>query len=169
MPITNTYELITSQTLPSAQTGINLTSISQAYTHLVLLGKIVSVSAGNDIRIQVNGDTGANYNASRITASNTARTNGTVLNQTQGSSMWVTGTITTPMYYEMHFLYYSDTNNKKGVIGKASGPNTTSGEADILGYQYNSTNAISSIYIHSNASNGFAAGSYLQLYGITKA
>ena len=58
--MTATYEKVQSTTLSSTQSTVTFSSISGAYTDLVLvMGG--SNSANSDLRMRFNGDTGSNY------------------------------------------------------------------------------------------------------------
>ena len=168
-----TYEPITTVTLTSSQQFITLSNISQAYTHLILVGWIIANSV-NDIRMEINSDSGNNYNSARLSASGSSRSSGTLLGNTPYLPYaGVVGTVLTPQYIEAQFAYYSTTDNKKAAWGKTGWPNSSgSGEIDIWGYQWNNTNAITSIGIYAQGNNSpttFAAGSYVSLYGILRA
>ena len=56
----NTYALINSQTLGSAQASVAFSSISGAYTDLVLVSNFAGTASGHEIALGINGETGTN-------------------------------------------------------------------------------------------------------------
>jgi len=56
-----TYEPIATTTLGSATASITFSTISGAYTDLVLVASITGVSVATDPWIRINSDTGANF------------------------------------------------------------------------------------------------------------
>ena len=57
----STYQPIATNTLGSAAASVTFSSISGAYTDLVLIMNAGSSTTNADVDINVNGDTGANY------------------------------------------------------------------------------------------------------------
>lgn len=173
MPAGATYEPIQSTTLQSAQGSITFSNISQAYTDLILVMYAISTSANNDIRIQLNGDTGNNYNRSRISASGTTPSGGTSLSADYFWSFGAVGTNTTSQHVEMQIMRYSSSLVQKAAFGKASSPNSTgNGETIMSGFNWNSSSPVTSIYIYSagnTAPQTLAAGTMATLYGILRA
>lgn len=173
MPAGATYEPIQSTTLQSAQASITFSNISQAYTDLILIMYAISTSANNDIRIQLNGDSGNNYNCNRISSSGATPSGGTVLNNGYFWSFAAVGTNATAQHVEIQIMRYSSSLVQKAAFGKASSPNSTgNGETIMSGFNWNNSSAVTSMYIYSagnTAPQTLAAGTTATLYGILRA
>ena len=66
-----TYEPIASQTLGSAASSVTFSSISGAFTDLVLIAN-VGMSSNASYQVRVNGDTGNNYSMTRVSGNGSA-------------------------------------------------------------------------------------------------
>jgi hypothetical protein len=165
MPIT--YELVTpSQTLTSAAASITFSTISGAYTDLVLVFFTPSNSINDDMFLQYNSDTGGNY------SNTTLRGNGTAASSTRGSN--TTGarftdmsspTTTTSNLSIINIMNYSNTTTYKSNISR--GNNAATG-LDTMVTTWRNTAAITSIKIFP-ASGNMAIGTIATLYGIKAA
>jgi hypothetical protein len=109
--------LLASGSLAAAQTGVDLTSISQAYNDLMLVASGLSFTSINEnVWVRFNGDTGANYYWHQAYTSNT-------VNGTNGANEIAVAqqTDTTPTINQiiMRFPNYTDTTS--GQIVESSG------------------------------------------------
>lgn len=172
MPAGATYEPIQSTTLQSAQGSITFSNISQAYTDLILIMNVIS-SANNDVRIQLNGDGGNNYNCNRISASGATPSGSTALNNGYFWGVGPVGTGTLNGHLELQIMRYSSSQVQKAAFGKSFFPNSAgNGETNMHGFNWNNTNAVTSMYIYSAGNNSpqtFASGTTATLYGILRA
>jgi hypothetical protein len=165
MPAGNTYTPIATQTLGSAAASVTFSSISGAYTDLVLVlnGKYASTSDSSP-SLQFNGDTSTNYsetglNGDGSTASSFRESN--ISSMTAGS---MSADQSTSIF---NIMNYSNTTTYKTVISR--GNNTTYRVRAYVGL-WRSTSAINSITVLANASGiNFATGSTFSLYGIASA
>jgi len=177
-----TYELITTQTLSSSQQVVTFNSIAQGYTDLVIRGSVRTtrnVQGWDDIKINFNSDTNANYSGRLRWATGTSE------NQQSESSTYAvarpylsySADPDTNLYdnWEMYITDYSSTSMYK-VLHGTDGTNyfTSSGASGTFanGYVWLQTSAISSITIvqfSSPPNADISAQSVISLYGIKKA
>lgn len=166
----NTYTAIATQTLGSAAASVTFSSISGAYTDLVLI-----VSAGNDTNqrdmlMQVNGDTASNYSYTYLTGSGSAASSGRGSGATSYLCNWnapLAAPSTLYSEYRINLLNYSNTTTYKTFLERADNGATGYGTDAIVGL-WRSTSAITSILLKPSAYN-FATGSTFTLYGILAA
>ena len=163
-----TYEPIQTTTLNSDINSFTLSSISNSYTDLILIGYTQQDDSLDTPNIRFNGDTGANYSTLIFSGS------ATVIASVRGSNE----TFIYGGYYAvpptpgnfgtmiLHINNYANTNIKKTVIVK-SGRDT--GGIDLHQGYWNSTAAINSITLSMSQNTKWAAGSVFTLYGIKAA
>jgi len=163
----NTYEPIATNTLGSAAASVTFSSISGAYTDLVLIMNAGSSTTNADVDINVNGDTGANY--SRTILYGTGSTAGST-RYTGASNFSLTyyGNPSTTFSWIgiVNFMNYSNTTTYKTFLSKADNADTY-GVNNEVGLWRN-TAAITSIVI-ANRTYNFSSGSTFTLYGIKAA
>jgi hypothetical protein len=164
MPIT--YEPISTTTLSTATASITFSTISGAYTDLVLVFFTPSNSINDDMYLQYNSDTGSNY------SNTTLRGNGTTASSTRGSN--TTGarfsdmsspTTTTSNTAIIHIMNYANTTTYKTNISRS---NNASTGIDAMVTLWRNTAAITSVKVYP-ASGNMATGTIATLYGIKSA
>lgn len=169
MPVAETYELITSQTLSSAVNTVSLGIIPSTYTDLIIIAtcKYNGASSGGpgDINIQFNNDTAANYNYGRMVTTNTIVSGGT------GSSTIINcadaGWYST---FKIHIFNYAETDSYKHALitGGSGGPSGVNQALSIGVWRNN--NAISSVQVRSETGAAqWQSGSKFCVYGIKAA
>lgn len=167
-----TFEPITTYTVPSNTNSVTFSSLSQSYTHLYIMCNILSASPGNglDYYMRINGGA-SSYNSTRLSASssskNTARQNQLASFQlfycVAGSNAgnWTAGEIWLP--------YYRDTTYVRNVQVRGGSSNDM---GRMSGF-FDTTAACNQVAFSSDISfTGSAyigAGSIFTIYGITKA
>lgn len=147
---------------------ITLSSISAAYTDLVLIVSNARTSTASTVYLQINGDIAANYSHCRIAQ-------GTVSSIAADDKIFAMNTGTggalaaSNAAYIANFMSYSNTTLKKVIVGQAVFAPTVVGSA--TGASWNSTAAINSISILASSGLGytFDAGTVVSLYGILRA
>ena len=162
-----TYEPIATQTLGSAAATVTFSSISQAYTDLVLVAATTSTVAATNFTLRMgNGsvDTASNYSHVRLAGNGTSASSGT--NSGTVLNIGDVGNPNIPSVNIINIMNYTNTTTFKTVIGRV-------GEADIqlqavVGLWRKTPEAINIITI-GTASNNFAIGSTFTLYGIKAA
>lgn len=145
-------------------TNIEFTSIPATYTHLQIRG-IGRTTSDDDFRIQINGDTGANYARHLLTASGTSVVAGNVTSDTKGSIGTTTSTANTFVGYVIDILDYANTNKYKTVRSLGGFDANGSGYITFDSSLWMNTNAITSIKIYGQSYN-FTNYSSFALYGI---
>lgn len=160
-----TYELITSTTLGSAQATVTLTSIPSTYTDLILVVTCYATGGGGgSIRTKVNSDGSTLYNTtyfygdgSSVTPGQTGDTNtGLFMGRMNGYSTEMGGGL-------IHIPNYATTTTFKNMTCFNFGRDMINWFASGT---YRSTNAITSIYMDVESSANFDTGSTFYLYGI---
>jgi hypothetical protein len=160
----NTYVALATNTLASAVGSVTFSSISGAYTDLVLVCNATSSSGSpNGLFLQVNSDTGTNYSSTRLYGTGSAVT--TVRESTTDRIMtgWTSSTGMTTMI--THLMSYANTNVFKTTISRTS---DSVSRVNITAGLWRSTSAITSITVISESTN-FNIGSTFSLYGIAAA
>lgn len=167
--------LISSQTLMAPATTVTFSSIPGTFNNLILYydGRCDDVvNASDDIYIQFNGDTGANYTRVFYGQSTLAPINGHSTSQAIGDvacAMAIagatgSGTITIFNYANSIFLknYSSRTTYTQSTLGSPSLVDAA------IGSNWNNTAAITDIVIGNlgSPSSNFIAGSIFTLYGL---
>ena len=125
-------------------------------------------SAGLDIRVQVNSDTGSNYSITRLLGYTTATSN-----RASNATYWqLTNSVgigtTEPTTHLLQFNNYSNTTTYKTVLVRYNQFQGAFAEVAAEVGLWRSTSAISSITF-SLSSSTYATGSTFSLYGILAA
>lgn len=162
-----TYEPINTTTLTTATASVTFSSISSAYTDLVLV-VVPANSAGSTVRMQLNGDTGSNYSNTFLkgngsSASSTRSSSQTYLTladdaaptRTLGESVWIS-----------HIMNYSNATTNKTILTRA---NVASVGVEATVGLWRSTSAITQVSVQQGGSVTFSVGSTFTLYGIKAA
>lgn len=161
-----TYTPIASTTLTSAQSSVTFSSISSAYTDLVLVmfARDTGSTSATNAAVTVNSDTGSNYSWTNLYG------NGSVAGSTRNSNQtsWlvpvVPNSATANVFSSTvcHFMNYSNTTTYKTMLTRADNPTDAAVTRAML---WRSTAAISTMNIAATAGN-LAIGSTFTLYGI---
>jgi len=168
----NTYTPIAQFTLTASQASISFSSISSAYTDLVLVCSAKSLNAGTDsFGISVNG-VGSGYSRTYLQGDTSAAQSGRQTAQIRIVSDYVMGTSGTQEYgvWTWHFMNYANTAYNKTVLFRGNNTSNSGGfnvEANV--YLHPSTSAISSLTIATMNGPNWAIGSTFALYGIVAA
>lgn len=155
-----TYDKIQSTTLGSSTATITLSSISSAYTDLVLVLAGL-YTASNYVNCKINNDSGSNYSATYLRGDGTSATSGRASNASYGI-----GFGENPENTIFQFLNYSNTTTNKTVLIRS---NKTSSETRAVVGLWRSTAAINRIDLLHDSANGFNTGTMVTLYGIKAA
>jgi hypothetical protein len=158
----STYTPLATTTISgSSTTSVTFSSISSAYTDLVIVMGF-SLSANDEIDITFNGDTGANYSRTYMEGDGTSASSayGTGLN---AIAILGRGNLMTNL---INIMSYSNTNIYKTVLARFSSPSNINGAETGL---WRSTSAITSVTLNLRTSKTYVAGSVITLYGIAAA
>lgn len=161
-----TYEPIATTTLGSAAASYTFSSISGAYTDLIIVLSTKLTSGADGINMQFNGDTGTNYSFTYFSGSGTSATSGR-FNNTSNIKVAFNGYPTTADGHTsiVQINNYFNATTFKTAITRDN--NANNGTGAIVGLWRN-TNAITSIVLTA-VSSTFTAGSTFTLYGIKAA
>ena len=166
----STYTPIATQTLGSSASTVTFSSISGAYTDLVLVITPAS-SAQKDVDIRLNGDTATNYSSTVLTGNGTTATSAreTSINVARVTYYSSTNTTLGNSVFIVNFMNYSNTTTYKTILTR--GNNASTG-VDASVAMWRNTAAITSIVLGPNIQQGTATwsvGSTFTLYGIVAA
>ena len=167
--MTATYEKIATTTLGSAAADVTFSSISGAYTDLVLVMNLGSSTAPASVSVQANGDTGSNYSGVIVRGNGTTASSNYYDNHTAYLPCWLVNTNTNlETNVIMNIMNYSNTTTYKTMLARgnrASASNNPGTEAGVG--QWRNTAAITSLKIF--VLGNIITGSTFTLYGILKA
>jgi hypothetical protein len=166
MPAGSTYTPLATTTVSGTSTSsITFSSISQAYTDLILVCNGGMISGGaDDNKTTFNGDTGTNYSRTLLFggfsgAQSFRNSNQAYIAAPYWSSAYANQTT-------FHIMNYSNSTTNKTVLMRSDNPN----EATVAGvFLWRSTAAINSITITRASTVNFASGSTFTLYGLAAA
>jgi hypothetical protein len=158
-----TYEPIATTTLGSAAASITFSTISGAYTDLVLVMNGKNATAFDNWRLTLNSDTGSNYSYTYLLGDGTSASSGRGSNATP---MYIGGIPSSDFGTNIaHINNYSNTTTYKTVISRAS---SATNNAAAWVNLWRSTSAITTIKIDCGTGN-LATGTSATLYGIAAA
>jgi hypothetical protein len=168
----STYTPIATTTLGSNQSSVTFSSISGAYTDLIVVMNGKNGSATNtDINFKLNSDSGDPYSFTYLYGNGTVAASGRVSNYPNGRVGYYTTPGTTDGYMAIvQFMNYSNTTTNKTIIsrGSSNSSNTTYPGTETIVNLWRSTSAITSIAFNSPSSS-FATGFTFTLYGVKSA
>ena len=164
----STYTPLATTILSSAAASVTFSSISGAYTDLVLvtLSKKDVATAANEA-IRFNSDTGTNYSYTLLEGTGSAAQSGRASNATSialDDSALVDNSGFRPAIVSIQ--NYSNSTTYKTILSRAN--NASRGVDGIVGLWRN-TAAITSITVILQGGTSFATGSTFTLYGIAAA
>ena len=163
MPAGNTYVAIAEQTLGSNAASVTFSSISGAYTDLIMVVNAITSTASEYMSINLNSDTGSNYSRTNLAGNGTSAVSVRGSNETVGYIGAETyGTNALKFNTVVHFMNYANTTTYKTFLSRA---NHVDLAAEAIVGLWRSTSAITTIKVNSN----FATGSTFSLYGIAAA
>lgn len=162
----STYEPIATQTLGSAVNQVTFSSIPSTYTDLIVVQSGSFASAGGDVFIRFNSDSGSNYSNTWLTGTGSAASSSREANVSRiivDANAYPTTGISTRI---LQFMNYANTTTNKTMLSRAN--NAATGVDAIVGL-WRSTSAINTIDLYAWTTNSFNAGTTITLYGIKAA
>jgi hypothetical protein len=161
----NTYVAIAEQTLGSAAASVTFSSISGAYTDLVLVCNAAVTASTQEWNMRLNGDTATNYSSTYLTGNGTTASSQRESSQTKFFMQYYGYLSTGQSMNIIQLNNYSNTTTYKTLLSRAGNVgNGLTGGAHL----WRSTSAITTILIYPTAST-FISGSTFSLYGIAAA
>jgi hypothetical protein len=162
-----TYEKIATTTLGSATATVTFSSISGAYTDLVLVtGDILNTTNLANMYLRFNSDSGSNYSRVFIEGSGSAASASRTTNETYMLAGRSYGGDRTMNIF--HIQNYSNTTINKSVLCRYGSGGTSSSTGATAGL-WRSTSAIDSILIGIEGGYNFSSDATFTLYGIKAA
>lgn len=149
----------------------SFSNIPQIYKdlYIVTTTKDSATSGDHVLKIIINGDSGTNYNVTRLFVNGTTSTSDTQNNTTWGGWTAVTNNAAanTGIFSvnKTHILNYSNTSMFKTIIEESAADANGSGFVYHCGTIWKSTAAINNLVI-ATTNGGMTAGSTVYLYGI---
>lgn len=167
----NTFSLIASSTLGSAQANISFSSIPSIYTDLCLKVSSRGASTGTLVLVQFNSSS-SGYQARWLDGDGSAASSGNNSSTLQNLMAWTQSSSTTANTFgnfELYIPNYAGSNNKAVSSDYANENNATGGIAyGLLANLWSNSDAINSISLSISGGTNFAANSSAYLYGIVK-
>lgn len=161
MPAGSTYTPIATQTLSTNVSSVTFSSISSAYTDLILVFN-GAATADENVQLRLNSDTGSNYSVTVLCNNGNTPESFRFSNDTWIRYDYRNYLSTSRNTTIFHFQNYSNTTTNKTVLIRNSKAGT--GVEAAVGL-WRSTSAISTIYLGAP----YASGSTFTLYGIASA
>jgi hypothetical protein len=164
----SSYESIATINGNGSTATITFSSIPSTYSHLQVRVMARVAAGGEDLTVQFNGNTGANYTRHRLTGNGTAAAASGSASTTGITTLGSAGMPSVANTYAVTIidvLDYADTNKYKTVRMLSGQDSNGSGGVDFTSGVFMSTGAVSSLTIYANASNFPTAASFA-LYGI---
>ena len=161
--MTATYEKIATTTLGSDTATITFSSISGAYTDLVI-SLVAGQSALNDsFLLKVNGDSGNNYSDTYLLGNGTTAISGAITNNGSIGYGDLGGTAITAQFI-FNFMNYSNTTTYKTILTRYNSLQKGRTVASVS--LWRSTSAITSVQLSFSGSDLLKAGTTATVYGI---
>ena len=158
-----TYEPIATNTLGSAAASVTFSSISQAYTDIVIT-VTGTLSANQYVAMRFNSDSATNYSFTRVSGDGTSAASARGSSETFGRL--AIGNPSTQFNVIGQIQNYSNATTYKSWLSRSNIP------ADFVGAiagLWRSTSAITSIQVLTTTADTFSVGSTFTLYGIAAA
>lgn len=170
MAASSTYTPIATTTSPGGTSTISFTSISSAYTDLILVGANIGyVAAGNTPFLRINGDTGTNYSGTVLEGNGSAAQSGRRTSSSQGIPLggtYVGSSTTVATNFILHLMNYANTTTYKTGLSRYFQP---AGEVEATVGLWRNTSAINQIEYRTDGGGTISAGAVFTLYGIAAA
>jgi hypothetical protein len=171
----STYTPIASLTLPSAQSSIVISNISQNYSDLIISVVHSNTTSSNaDIIFRFNNDSNTNYSFTRVFSAEGAPATGSSDRQANISYIggaWAPGTLSGSTNFATTYAQIADYSNTTTFKTMITSMDTASSQNKVAGKTvgvWRNTAAITSITIAS-ASGNISANSTVNIYGIANA
>ena len=166
----STYTPITTTTLGSAAATVTFSTISGAYTDLVLVTNLKTTTTSQEVTVKINNDTGSNYSLTNLRGDGSTAASLRRSSQTVGNiSKEISPNTAFEFVSVSTFMNYSNATTYKTWLSRnnrASASNAPGTEA-LVGL-WRSTSAITELVIGLTGGN-FDTGSTFTLYGIKAA
>jgi hypothetical protein len=156
--MTATYEKIATNTLGSSQSSVTFSSISGAYTDLVIIIDGIS-SDGGELRFRFNSDSSSNYSFTQLYGTGSSAGSARDSNRTYGR---IGSTRTSQNTIIGNIMNYSNNTTYKTIISRDG---TASAIVQAFVNLWRSTSAITQI-VFTPETGTFSSGMVFTIYGI---
>lgn len=162
------YYPLANTLLTGNQTAITFSGISQSYSHLEIIGRIISAGTSN-ILVTFNNNTTAVYSNASLYVSGTAggATGGSSMSNNYFPMLQMTSYDSTyGGFFHLRIPGYTNSTKRKSALGwSGTSLINTTGETNYFVGEWNLTSAITQIDMTASGSQ-FASGTNLTLYGV---
>ena len=165
----STYVALATTTTTTSTASVTFSSISGAYTDLIVVANLAQSAGSNSLRFRLNGDTGSNYSETYLRGDGTSATSGRDSSVSSGYACDTPGNTSFNLMCIFHIMNYSNTTTYKTTLGRGS---NAAIETDAVVSLWRSTAAVTSVQFALGStfpSNNMASGSTFTLYGIAAA
>ena len=165
----NTFELIASSTLASAQASFDFTSIPSTYTDLVLKlsARGTNASTYSTVKVEFNGST-SNLSCKQLFGDGASANSSSSATQILFDSDGGNSTASVFGSHELYVPNYAGSSNKSVSIDSVSEQNGTTAYAELVAGLWANTSAINRVTLTTTSGN-FAIYSTAYLYGVKNA
>ena len=166
----STYTPLATNTLGSAAASVTFSSISGAYTDLVLVvSNITNASSTNSVFLRFNSDSTTNYSSTFLEGNGSTASSNRVSNRTVIDSGYNVGLSTTnPGQVIFNIMNYANTTTFKTVISRfAQAAGAAPGTSATVSLWRKTPEAITAIEVRCDVN--FGIGTTFTLYGIAAA
>ena len=164
----STYTPIATTTLGSAAASVTFSSISGAYTDLVLVVDYSLNVSNSSLFVRLNGDTGSNYSNTRISGTGSVASSGRSSNSDQAriTADTTAQSASTRQIVTINLMNYSNSTTYKTFLVRYNSTGGTEAFVDL----WRNTAAVTSVQIKGfDATTIIESGSTFTLYGILAA
>lgn len=155
---TPTHVLLNQIELSSTASSVTFSNIPQGYGDLVLA--VDARAAQADVRLRINGDTGASYNWLYAEGNGSSGSSNSSANQASFGYFYVS--TATNFVSVLNFMDYSATDKNKSLLIRN---NQASARVSMIVGRWANTSAITSIELFTTPTGGYSAGTF-SLYGV---
>lgn len=157
MPATPTNVLLNQITLAASASTVTFSNLPQNYGDLIIVISGTS-SGGSSPSLNFNGDSGSNYNNTRI-FSNSGSTSSQAFTDTYGSIGFMS---TEQTGISVQIFDYSASDKHKTAVGRGGNTDTLRFEAT----RWANTAPITSVTVRMDGSQTYSTGTTISLYGV---
>jgi hypothetical protein len=156
----STYTPIATTTLSSTASSVTFSSISGAYTDLILVANLKKASGViSNLALTINSDTGSNYSYTRLIGDGTTASSARASSVTDCNGGYITTNWATTI---INFMNYSNTTTYKTSLVR-----TNNDRVAAVVNLWRSTAAITTIKLEEVVTGDIVTGSTFTLYGIS--
>ena len=165
------YDALATVTLSASAASITFAGIPTGYKHLQIrgIGRAANSVTDENLVIQLNNDTGTNYNLHNLYGTGAATGANSGANASVSYFARVSGASSTANIFGVavaDILDYADTNKFKTIRSLSGHDQNGSGYITLMSGAWRSTSAVTTITIKNDAAANIAAGSSFALFGV---